>query len=84
MLNFIRAYRERKHAEKHAAVKLNEESTFTVDMNSCSAIPEIHCRSNRRMPALRTGQGVDVTSPVCRQCHVVYDDVAIPEVHPVH
>ncbi|MCH4007443.1 MAG: hypothetical protein LKG42_01640 [Eubacterium sp.] len=84
MSNFIRAYRERKHAQKHDAVKLNLDRSFTVDMDSCSAIPEIHCQRNRRMPALRTGQGVDVTSPVCSQCHVVYDDVAIPEVHPVH
>jgi hypothetical protein len=29
------------------------------------------------------GQGVDVTSPVCRQCSVTFDDVAVPEVHPL-
>lgn len=86
MLEFLRTRRQARHAQRRAAVKTERKKEYAVDCNSVVAMPEIHCRRNsgKRMPALSMGQGVDVTSPVCRQCSVTFDDVAVPEVHPLH
>ncbi len=84
MLEFFKTHRKARKAQKRNAETEYREKDFAVDCNSVVAMPEIHCSRNRhRMPALSMGQGVDVTSPVCRQCSVTFDNVAVPEVHPL-